>query len=173
MPVYRLGNKAPKLSERCWIAPDADVIGDVTLGEDASVWFRAVIRGDNDPIMVGARSNVQDGAVLHSDEGVPLTVGDDVTIGHQAMVHSCMVGNGSLIGIGAIILARSMIGAGSIVGAGALVPEGKTYPDGVLLVGTPARIVRELTEDERARLLGSAAHYVRNARWFAAALTSE
>jgi len=166
MPVYRLGNKAPRLADDCWIAPDADVIGDVTLRTEASVWFRAVIRGDNDPITIGARSNVQDGAVLHSDEGVPLTIGDDVTIGHQAMVHSCVVGDGSLIGIGAVILARSVIGAGSIVGAGALVPEGKVYPDGVLLVGTPARIVRELTDEERARLLGSAAHYVRNARRF-------
>ncbi len=166
MPLYRLGLKTPKLpaGERFWIAPDADIIGDVTLGEDASVWFHAVIRGDNDPIVIGARTNVQDGAVLHSDDGVPLTIGDDVTIGHKVMVHSCTVGEGSLIGIGAVILGHARIGACSIVGAGALVPEGKEYPDGVLLVGSPARVVRELTPEQIGMLKHSAAHYVRNWR---------
>lgn len=166
MPLYRLGLKTPKLpaDERYWIAPDADIIGDVTLGEDASVWFHAVIRGDNDPIVIGARTNVQDGAVLHSDDGVPLTIGDDVTIGHKAMIHSCTVGEGSLIGIGAVILGHARIGACSIVGAGALVPEGKEYPDGVLLVGSPARVVRELTPEQIGMLKHSAAHYVRNWR---------
>ena len=168
MPLYRLGLKTPKLpaDERYWIAPDADIIGDVTLGQDASVWFHAVIRGDNDPIVIGARTNVQDGAVLHSDDGVPLTIGDDVTIGHKAMVHSCTVGEGSLIGIGAVILSHAQIGACSIVGAGALVPEGKEYPDGVLLVGSPARVVRELTPEQIGMLKHSAAHYVRNWRRF-------
>ena len=168
MPLYRLGLKTPKLpaDERYWIAPDADIIGDVTLCQDASVWFHAVIRGDNDPIVIGARTNVQDGAVLHSDDGLPLTIGDDVTIGHKAMVHSCTIGDGSLIGIGAVILSRARIGACSIVGAGALIPEGKAFPDGVLLVGSPARVVRELTPEQIGKLKGSAAHYVRNWRRF-------
>jgi len=168
MPVYHLGTKAPILpsDDRYWIAPSADVMGNVHLGEDVSVWFNAVIRGDNDPITIGDRSNIQDGAVLHSDDGLPLKIGDDVTVGHQAMIHSCTIGDNSLIGIGAIILARATIGHNSIVGAGALVPEGKSYPDGVLLIGQPARISRELTPEEIGKLKHSAAHYVRNWRRF-------
>jgi carbonic anhydrase/acetyltransferase-like protein (isoleucine patch superfamily) len=168
MPLYTLGEKTPNLpaEDRFWIAPSADVIGDVTLGEDASIWFCAVVRGDNDPITIGARSNIQDGAVLHSDDGAPLTIGDDVTVGHKAMIHSCEIGDNSLIGIGAVILARAKIGRNCIVGAGALVPEGKEYPDGVLLLGQPARVVRELTPDQIGKLTHSAAHYVRNWRRF-------
>ncbi|MGA9658989.1 MAG: gamma carbonic anhydrase family protein [Asticcacaulis sp.] len=164
MSLYTLGDKTPKLPEddRYWIAPSADVLGDITLGEDASVWFCAVIRGDNDPIHIGARSNVQDGAVIHSDDGLPVHIGADVTVGHKAMLHSCEIGDNSLIGIGAVILGRSKIGRNTIVGAGALVPEGKTYPDGVLLLGQPARVVRDLTPEQIGQLTHSAAHYVRN-----------
>ena len=168
MAIYKLGNKTPNLpaDDRFWIAPSADVMGDVTLGEDASIWFCAVVRGDNDPISIGARSNIQDGAVLHSDDGLPLTIGDDVTVGHKAMIHSCEIGDNSLIGIGAVILARAKIGRNTIVGAGALVPEGKAYPDGVLLIGQPARVARELTPEQIGKLTHSAAHYVRNWRRF-------
>jgi carbonic anhydrase/acetyltransferase-like protein (isoleucine patch superfamily) len=168
MPLYKLGEKTPKLpaDRRFWIAPSADVMGDVTMGEDASIWFCAVVRGDNDPITIGARTNIQDGAVLHSDDGAPLTIGDDVTVGHKAMIHSCEIGDNSLIGIGAVILARAKIGRNTIVGAGALVPEGKEYPDGVLLIGQPARVLRELTPEQIGKLTHSAAHYVRNWRRF-------
>ncbi|MCR6661430.1 MAG: gamma carbonic anhydrase family protein [Asticcacaulis sp.] len=168
MAIYTLGDKTPNLPAdgRFWIAPSADVMGDVTLGEDASIWFCAVVRGDNDPIAIGARSNIQDGAVLHSDDGLPLTIGDDVTVGHKAMIHSCEIGDNSLIGIGAVILARAKIGKNTIVGAGALVPEGKEYPDGVLLIGQPARVTRELTPEQIGKLTHSAAHYVRNWRRF-------
>ncbi len=168
MAIYSLGGKSPKLpaEDRFWIAPSADIMGDVTLGNDASVWFHAVIRGDNDPISIGARTNIQDGAVLHSDDGLPLNIGDDVTVGHQAMIHSCTIGDNSLIGIGAVILARAKIGSNTIVGAGALVPEGKDYPDGVLLIGQPARVARELTPEQIGKLKQSAAHYVRNWRRF-------
>ncbi|MFT4075186.1 MAG: gamma carbonic anhydrase family protein [Asticcacaulis sp.] len=174
MAIYKLGDKAPNLppDERFWIAPSADVMGDVTLKADASIWFCAVVRGDNDPITIGARTNIQDGAVLHSDDGLPLTIGDDVTVGHKAMIHSCEIGNNSLIGIGAVILARAKIGRNTIVGAGALVPEGKEYPDGVLLIGQPARVARELTPEQIGKLTQSAAHYVRNWRRFKHDLTA-
>ncbi|ESQ83345.1 hypothetical protein AEAC466_13940 [Asticcacaulis sp. AC466] len=173
MAIYKLGDKQPVLPEddRFWIAPSADIMGDVTLGDDASVWFNAVIRGDNDPITIGARTNIQDGAVLHSDDGLPLHIGDDVTVGHKAMIHSCTIGDNSLIGIGAVILGRATIGRDSIVGAGAVVPEGKVYPDGVLLLGAPARVVRELTPEQIGKLKQSAAHYVRNWRRFKSDLT--
>lgn len=173
MAIYKLGDKQPVLPEddRFWIAPSADIMGDVTLGDDASVWFNAVIRGDNDPITIGARTNIQDGAVLHSDDGLPLHIGDDVTVGHKAMIHSCTIGDNSLIGIGAVILGRATIGRDSIVGAGAVVPEGKVYPDGVLLLGAPARVVRELTPEQIGKLKQSAAHYVRNWRRFKRDLT--
>ncbi|MGN6208109.1 gamma carbonic anhydrase family protein [Asticcacaulis sp.] len=168
MAIYTLGGKTPNLPAdgRFWIAPSADVMGDVTVGEDASIWFCAVVRGDNDPITIGARTNIQDGAVLHSDDGLPLMIGDDVTVGHKAMIHSCEIGDNSLIGIGAVILARAKIGKNTIVGAGALVPEGKEYPGGVLLIGQPARVARELTPEQIGKLTHSAAHYVRNWRRF-------
>ena len=164
MSLYRLGDKQPQLppSDRYWIAPSAHVIGDVRLGLDVSVWFNAVIRGDNDPISIGERTNIQDGAVLHSDDGIPLKIGEGVTVGHQAMIHSCVIGDNSLIGIGAVILARAIIGKDTIVGAGALIPEGKVFPNGVLLVGSPARVIRELTIEQIDRLSGSATHYVEN-----------
>ena len=164
MNVFRLGDKAPKLppAGEYWIAPNAIVLGDVILGRNASVWFGAVVRGDNDPITIGENTNIQDGSVLHSYPGVPLDIGANVTVGHMAMVHSCRVGDGSLIGIGSVILSRARIGANTIVGAGALVPEGREYPDGVLLLGSPARVARELTPEQIAGLKGAAAGYVAN-----------
>ena len=153
-----------------WIAPTASVIGRVRLERNASVWWGAVIRGDNDPIVIGEDSNIQDQAMLHTDEGVPLTIGCGVTVGHRAVLHGCTVGDYSLIGIGAIILNRAVIGRGCIIGAGALVAEGKTIPDGSLVIGSPGRVVRELGPDALAGLKMSAAHYVANAKRYAARL---
>jgi carbonic anhydrase/acetyltransferase-like protein (isoleucine patch superfamily) len=172
MNVYDLGDKRPQLppAGEYWIAPNAVVLGEVILKKNASVWFGAVARGDNDPITIGENSNVQDGAILHTDAGVPLTIGSGVTIGHRAMLHGCTVGDESLIGIGAVVLNRARIGKSSIVGAGALVPEGKSFPDGVLLIGSPARVARELRPEEIAFLKLSAEHYVQNWKRFAAEL---
>jgi carbonic anhydrase/acetyltransferase-like protein (isoleucine patch superfamily) len=164
MSVYLIGDKKPQLSASAWVAPNATVIGDVRLAAGSSIWWNAVLRGDNDPISIGENSNIQDGSVLHTDEGVPMNIGANVTVGHLVMLHGCTVGDGSLIGIGSIILNRAVIGRGSIVGANTLIPEGKTYPDRVLIVGSPGKVVRELNDEEVARLLGSAAHYVDNAR---------
>ncbi len=174
MPLYRLGESEPKTSGpgRFWVAPGAHVVGDVRIGEDVSVWFGAVIRGDNEPIVIGARSNIQDLSVLHSDPGTPLTIGEGVTVGHKVTLHGCAIGGNSLIGIGAIILNRARIGANSLVGAGALVTEGKAFPDGVLIMGTPARVVRDLTPEQIEGLKRSADHYVANARRFAEALVA-
>lgn len=166
MPLYALEDKAPQVGEGGWIAPSADVIGDVRLGAEVSVWFQAVIRGDNEPVTIGAQSNIQDAAVLHSDPGCPLVIGEGVTVGHKAMLHGCVIGDNSLIGINAVVLNRAQIGRNTIVGAGALVPEGKVYPDGVLLLGSPARVVRELTEAQISTLRVSAAHYVANGKRF-------
>ena len=164
MPIYELGGVRPTLHPTAWIAPSADLIADVRIGEDVSVWFGAVIRADNTPITIGSRTNVQEGAMLHSDPGAPLSVGDDCTIGHHAILHGCTVGNGALIGMGAVVLNRAVIGDGCIVGAGALVTEGKLFPPGSLIVGSPARAVRELDGPARAALLASAVHYVAKAR---------
>ncbi len=142
------------------------MIGRVTLKRNASVWFGAVLRGDNDPLVVGENSNVQDHCVLHTDAGVPLQIGASVTIGHRAVVHGATVGDGSLIGIGAILLNGARIGRGCIIGAGALVTEGKEIPDGVLALGSPARVVREVTPEERRMLAASALHYVENWKRF-------
>lgn len=165
MTRYSLENTKPE-GDRVWIAPSADVCGAVTLGEDVSIWFGAVVRADNEPMRIGARSNIQDGAVLHSDPGSPLTIGDGVTVGHRAVLHGCTIGDNSLIGIGAIVLNRAVIGANSLVGAGTLVPEGKVFPDGVLLLGQPARVARELTPEQIEGLRLSAAHYVWNGKRF-------
>ncbi len=172
MPLYRLGNEAPKPSDpgRLWVAPDASIIGDVRMGVDVSVWFGTVIRADNEPIAIGARSNIQDLSLLHSDPGSPLTIGEGVTVGHKVMLHGCTIGDYSLIGIGAIILNRARIGANSLVGAGSLITEGKEFPDGVLIMGSPARVVRELTPEQIEGLKRSAEHYVQNGRRFAAEL---
>lgn len=163
MSVYLIGDKKPQVSPDAWIAPNATVIGDVRLAANSSIWWNAVLRGDNDPISIGMNSNIQDGSVLHTDEGVPMHIGANVTVGHLVMLHGCTIGDGSLIGIGSIILNRAVIGRHSIVGANTLIPEGKTYPDRVLIVGSPGKVVRELTDDEVFRLMGSAAHYVDNA----------
>jgi carbonic anhydrase/acetyltransferase-like protein (isoleucine patch superfamily) len=169
MNLYDLGDKRPQLppAGEYWIAPNAIVLGDVILQKNASVWFGAVVRGDNDPITIGEGTNVQDGAVLHTDAGIPLTLGPRVTVGHQAMLHGCIVGEGSLIGIKALVMNRARIGARSLVGAGAVVTEGKEFPDGVLLLGAPARVARELRPEEMAALERSAEHYVQNWRRYA------
>jgi len=164
MPQYELDGKRPAVPASAWIAPNADLIADVVLGEEASVWFGAVIRADNTPIIVGARSNIQEGAMLHSDPGAPLTIGEDCTIGHHAVLHGCTVGNRALIGMGAVVLNRAVIGEESIVGAGALVTEGKEFPAGSLIVGSPARAVKTLDDRTRAFLRVSAEHYVTKAK---------
>lgn len=170
MALYQLDDFAPNVHPSAFVAEDARVIGRVTLAADSSVWFGAVLRGDTDPITVGEGTNIQDGSVLHADIGVPLTVGARVTVGHQVMLHGCTVGDGSLIGIGAVVLNGARIGRHCLVGARALVTEGKTFPDGVLILGSPAKVVRELTEQEIEALRHSAAHYIDNARRFRAGL---
>ena len=170
MPLYALDDLAPKLAGCAWAAPSADLIGDVRLGRRASVWFGAVVRADNTPILIGDETNIQDGAVCHSDPGAPLTIGKGVTVGHQAIIHGCTVGDGALIGMGARVLNRAFIGARCIVGAGALVTEGKTYEPGLLIVGSPARALRALTEQELAMLEMSAAHYAGRAQRYAEGL---
>jgi len=171
MPLFRLGEKQPQLGENAWVAPNATVIGDVHLGACASVWWNAALRGDNDPIHIGENSNIQDGSVLHTDEGVPMHIGADVTVGHLVMLHGCTVGDGSLIGIGSVILNRAVIGNGCVVGANTLIPEGKVFPDHVLIVGSPGRVVRELSADDVIHLKHAAAHYVANAQRYKDTLT--
>jgi carbonic anhydrase/acetyltransferase-like protein (isoleucine patch superfamily) len=164
MPLYELAGQRPTIAPGAWIAPSADVIADVHVGEHASIWFGAVVRADNTPILIGARSNVQEGAMLHSDPGAPLTIGEDCTIGHHAILHGCTIGARVLIGMGATVLNRAMIAEDCLVGAGALVTEGKTFPPGSLIVGSPARAVRELDDAAIAMLRVSAAHYVDKAQ---------
>ena len=154
-----------------WVAPNATLVGRVVLHRNASVWFNAVLRGDNEPITVGEDSNVQDAAVLHTDMGSPLTLGREVTVGHLAMLHGCEVGDGSLIGIGAVILNGARIGRGCLIGAKALVGEGKSIPDGAVVMGAPGRIVRTLDDGAQAALRAGAAHYVQNWKRYAAGLT--
>ena len=169
MPIYALGDKQPSLPEagQYWVAPDAHVIGDVHLAADVSVWFCAVIRGDNEPITIGKGSNIQDGAMLHSDVGSPLSIGARVTVGHHAILHGCTIGDGSLIGMGATVLNGARIGRSCLVGANALVTEGKEYPDGSLIVGAPAKVIRELDEAAIQGLRRSADNYVANWQRFA------
>jgi carbonic anhydrase/acetyltransferase-like protein (isoleucine patch superfamily) len=171
MPLYDVSGQRPIVHPSAWIAPSADLIADVHLAEDASVWFGAVVRADNTPILIGARTNIQEGAMLHSDPGAPLTVGEDCTIGHHAILHGCTVGARVLIGMGAVLLNRATIAEDCIVGAGALVTEGKTFPAGSLIVGSPARVVRSLDAKAIAMLKVSAAHYVARAKAYAAGLT--
>jgi len=175
MPIYSLDGMRPTPSGEghVWIAPSADLIGDVRLAEGSSVWFRAVIRADNTPIVIGERSNVQDGAMLHSDPGSPLTVGADVTIGHHAILHGCTIGNGALVGMGAIVLNGAIIGEGCLVGAGALVTEGKTFPPRSLIVGSPAKAKRELTDAEVEGLLNGARDYHRKASQYGKGLEQQ
>lgn len=173
MPIYALDSRTPSLPapDRFWIAPDAHVIGAVALGEDVGVWFGAVLRGDNELIRIGARSNIQEGAMLHTDMGFPIEIGEDCTIGHHAILHGCRIGTGSLVGMGATILNGAQIGAHCLVGANALVTEGKEFPDHSLIVGAPARAVRTLDAASAERLRLSAANYVENWRRFARGLT--
>ncbi|MBP8133732.1 MULTISPECIES: gamma carbonic anhydrase family protein [Zoogloea] len=163
MPIYRLGELAPQLQEGVWIAENATVIGDVRLGRNVNIWFGAILRGDNDPITIGDNTNVQDGSVLHTDDGVPLDIGANVTIGHKVMLHGCKVGEGSLIGINAVVLNRAVVGKHCLIGANSLIPEGKVIPDRSLVCGSPGRIIRELTDHEISRLQASADGYVNNA----------
>jgi carbonic anhydrase/acetyltransferase-like protein (isoleucine patch superfamily) len=166
MTVYRLGAESPLVDASAYIAPNASVIGKVVLAKNATVWFGAVLRGDNETIAIGAGSNVQDGAVLHTDPGFPLTIGEQVSIGHQAMVHGCSVGDGTLIGIQSIVLNGAIIGKGCLVGAGALITERKVFPDGCLIIGSPARATRELTAEEREALLKVAANYAARGSYY-------
>lgn len=166
MAVYRLGDAHPSVADSAWVAESAQVIGDVVLAEGASVWFGAVLRGDNTRLQIGARTNIQDGAVLHSDAGQPLTLGDDVTVGHQAMLHGCTVGDGSLIGIQAVVLNGACIGKSCLVGAGAVVTEGKQFEDGWLIIGAPAKAVRQLTPEQIDGMARSASGYVAKAERF-------
>ncbi len=167
MSIYSLAERKVSFSGAQWyVADTAAVIGSVVLGDESSVWFHVVIRGDSEIITIGARTNVQDGAVLHADPGSPLTLGSNVSVGHKAMLHGCTVGDGSLIGINSVVLNGATIGKGTIIGAGALIPEGKTIPDGVLVVGSPGKPVRELTREEKDSLLAVADSYVQRSRHF-------
>jgi carbonic anhydrase/acetyltransferase-like protein (isoleucine patch superfamily) len=161
--IYELNGKQPTLGGDNYVAPNASVIGDVHLGRESSVWWNVTIRGDNDTITIGKRCNIQDGSVLHTDEGVKLTLADGVSIGHMVMLHGCTVGEGSLIGIKAVILNHAVIGRDCLIGANSLIPEGKNIPDRSLVVGSPGRVIRELTDGEVAMVRGIAQHYVDNA----------
>ncbi len=160
MAIYQIEDHRPDLHESAWVADSASVIGQVTMEAGSSVWYGAVLRGDNDRITIGRNSNVQDGSVLHTDHGFPLTLGENVTIGHQVMLHGCTVGDGSLIGIQAVVLNGAKIGRNCLVAAGALVTEGKEFPDGSMIMGAPAKVVRELSEEQIAGLARLPEHYV-------------
>lgn len=169
MPLYALGNFLPKTPapDRFWVAPDAHVIGQVELGLDVGIWFGSVLRGDNEPIMIGDGTNIQEGAMVHVDPGFPVRIGKGCTIGHHAIIHGCTIGDNSLIGMGATVLNGAKIGNNCLIGANALVTEGKEFPDNSLIVGSPARIVRTLDERAAAGLRLSAENYVRNWQRFA------
>lgn len=164
MAIFTLDDRKPVLGNGVWVADSAKVIGSITLGDYSSVWFNAVLRGDNEPITIGDRTNIQDGTIIHTDMGFPLFVGNQVSIGHMAMLHGCSIGDGSLIGINAVVLNRAVIGKHCLIGANTLIPEGKNIPDRSLVVGTPGRIIRELTDEEVERLIASAESYVANAQ---------
>jgi carbonic anhydrase/acetyltransferase-like protein (isoleucine patch superfamily) len=170
MALYELDGIAPQLAPGAWVADNATVIGNVSLAENASVWFGAVLRGDTEPITLGRGSNIQDGSVVHTDYGLPCTVGENVTVGHQVTLHGCTIGDGALIGIGATILNGAVIGANCLVGAGALVTENARFPEGMLILGAPAKAVKPLTPEQIERLRGGAAHYVENAQRYARGL---
>ena len=173
MSVYILDGRAPVTPSggEYWIAPTAVVVGNVILKKNASIWFGAVLRGDNDPITVGENSNVQDNSVLHTDLGAPLTIGDNVTVGHMVMMHGCTVGDNSLIGIGSIVLGGARIGRNCLIGAGALITEGKDIPDFSVVMGAPGRVVRTLSPEQAGGLAAGALHYVDNWKRFKAGLT--
>lgn len=172
MPLYELDGIAPNLAghreanEDCWVAPCASLIGKITLKQDANIWFGAVLRGDNEEILIGEGSNVQDLTMMHTDMGFPLTVGRNCTIGHKAIIHGCTIGDNSLIGMGATVMNGAVIGKNCLIGAGALVAEGKVIPDGVLVLGAPGKVVRSLDEKAHAGMTAAARHYVENSRRF-------
>jgi len=170
MALYQLEDLIPQLAEGAWVADSAQVIGKVVLEEDASVWFGTILRGDTEELRIGRGSNIQDGCVIHADRGFPIRIGCNVTVGHHAMLHGCTVGDNSLIGIKAVVLNGAKIGKNCLVGAGALVTEGKEFPDGSLIIGSPAKAVRQLTPEQIAGLERSARHYVENARRFKSGL---
>lgn len=172
MPLYQLDVKTPSVPEdgAFWVAPNAHVIGDIHIGQDVGIWFGSVLRGDNEPIILGDGTNIQENTVMHTDIGYPLTIGKGCTIGHKAMLHGCTLGDNTLIGMGAIVLNGAKIGSNCIVGAGALVTEGKILPDNSLIVGSPAKKVRDLDENAEQMLRWSAAHYVENWKKFAKGL---
>lgn len=173
MAIYSLGERQPSLGRDVWVAPNATVIGDVRLGDYASIWWNAVLRADNDTITIGAESNIQDGSVLHVDDGVPLILGARVTVGHLVMLHGCSIGDESLIGIKSVILNKAVIGRHCIIGANSLIPEGKVIRERSLVMGSPGKVVRELSDEEVARLRLAAQGYVENARRYCSALTQE
>lgn len=166
MPIHRLGDRAPRIAADAWVAPGAQLIGEVELAAGASVWFNAVLRADNEPIVVGTGSNVQEGAVLHGDPGFGVVIGAGVTIGHQAMLHGCTIGDGTLVGIQAIVLNGARIGRDCLIGAGALIPEGREIPDRSVVLGSPGKVVRELTDADVAKLRANAEGYVLRARQY-------
>ena len=170
MALYELDGVAPEVDPSAWIADSAQVMGRVTLAEDVSVWFGTVIRGDTESITIGRGSNIQDGTVMHADIGMPIVLGEHVTVGHKVMLHGCTIGDETLIGIGAVVLNGAKIGRNCLVGAGALVTEGKEFPDGSMILGSPAKAVRQLTPEQIEGLRMSAQHYVDNARRFRAGL---
>lgn len=166
MAIYELDGMSPTLADTAWVADSAQVIGNVNLEADSSVWFGAIVRGDTETISIGKGSNIQDGSVLHADVGMPLVVGENVTVGHKVMLHGCTIGDESLIGIGAVVLNGVKIGKNCLVGAGALVTEGKEFPDGSMIFGSPAKAVRQLSTEQIEGLRASARHYVDNAQRF-------
>ncbi len=172
MPIFQLDGKAPQFDkqETNWVAPDATLIGDVRLGRNAGIWFGAVLRGDNEPIIVGADTNIQEHTIMHTDMGFPLTVGRGCTVGHRAMLHGCTIGDNSLIGMGAIVLNGAKIGDNCLVGAAALVTEGSEFPDNSLIVGSPAKVIRTLDQAAIEKLRWSSAHYVESAKRFMSGL---
>lgn len=172
MTVYSLGSDLhPNLADDAWVAPGAVLIGNVVMKPRSSVWFGAVVRAENDQIVIGEGSNIQDGSVLHVDPGYPLTIAQNVTVGHKVMLHGCTIGEQSLIGIGSILLNGCVIGKNSLVGANTLIPEGKEYPDGVLILGSPGKVVRELTPEQQKKLMSAADHYQENAARYRQHLT--
>lgn len=170
MAIYQLGDDVPEIDPSAYISESATITGKVTIGTDASIWPNATIRGDNERITIGTRSNVQEGCVLHTDPGYPLTIAEDVTIGHQAMLHGCTIASGALIGIQAVILNNAKIGKNCLVGAGALITEGKEFPDNSLIIGSPAKAVRTLTDEDIARMHANTANYVERGKRFKTSL---
>lgn len=164
MAIYELDGMAPQLADGAWVADNATVLGRVEMGENASVWYACVVRGDTELIRIGRNTNIQDASVLHADPGVPLLIGDDVTVGHQVMLHGCQIGDGTLVGIQAVVLNNAKIGKNCVVGAGSIVTEGKEFPDNSLIVGAPAKAIRTLDAEAVAKFRAAVPHYVQNAR---------